>query len=80
MDTTWMKHYEQAQPFDEGEIFQSEEYDRVTERELELYRLLVATFGVRIEPLLDAYTDALGDKAELEGRHFFQQGFCAGRE
>lgn len=79
MDKPWMKYYEQAQPFDEGEIFQSEEYDQVVRKEIELYRLLAATFGTRVEPLLDAYTDTLGDKSELEGRHAFQQGFLAGR-
>ena len=79
MDTNWMKHYEQAQPFDEGEIFHSKEYGRVIQKEMELYRLLVATFGANVEPLLDAYTDALGDKSELECQHFFQQGFSAER-
>lgn len=80
MDKPWMKYYEQAQPFDEGEIFQSEEYDQVIRKEAELYRLVAATFGASVEPLLDAYTDALGDKAELECQHFFQQGLSAGRE
>lgn len=71
--------YRLAVPFDEGRIFQSREYNTAVRQEMDLYELLVKTFGLRIEPLLCAYTDALGDKTVLENLHYLEQGYLLGR-
>ncbi|WP_251445183.1 DUF6809 family protein [Vermiculatibacterium agrestimuris] len=71
--------YQKAKRFDEGDIYQSEEYDAIARRQRELYtnmRLLCPA----IHRLLDEYTEAMGDEMELECRHFFEQGCRLGRE
>lgn len=65
--------------FDQGEIFQNKEYHAAKEKESDLYRLLSATFGERIELFLDTYTEAVEERMDLEVQHYFQQGILMGR-
>lgn len=79
MDEFIAQVYELAPRFDEGELFQGEEYGRVKGRQLDLYDLLVDTFGESLAPLLNDYTNTLFEEMELEAQHFFQEGFRAGQ-
>lgn len=69
--------YQLATRFDEGEIFQGAGYNKIKREQIRLYDLLVATFGPKVVPMLDDYTDTLFDQMELEAQHFFQEGYRA---
>lgn len=71
--------YQRAKRFDEGEIYQSPEYDKIAKRQMELYREMRALFGPFIVPLLEEYTDQIGEECEMECRHFFEQGYRMGK-
>ncbi len=71
--------YRQAKRFDEGGIYQSEEYNAIARKQRELYKNLRLLFGPTAGALLEEYTEALGDECELECRHFFEQGYRLGQ-
>lgn len=75
MDKQIAKLYENAPRFDEGQIFQQDEYHEMKRRQSHIYDLLVATFGEGVIALLDDYTDTLFEEMEFEARHFFQEGY-----
>lgn len=79
MEKSIEKLYQQAKRFDEGDIYQSREYDIIARHQRELYKKMRGLFGPLIAPLLEEYTACLGDETELECRHFFEQGFLLGR-
>ncbi len=70
--------YRKAKRFDEGDIYQSQEYQDVCARQIQLYEKLRRRFGAQITPLLEEYTAAIGDECDLENRHFFAQGYRLG--
>lgn len=72
------KQYQQAKRFDEGDIYQSEEYARIVEAKDELCENICIRFGAPIIPLLEDYVAVLGDETEMECRHFFEQGYLLG--
>ncbi len=71
--------YEKARRFDEGEIYQSPEYEAISSRCAALFDQLVDTYGDRIIPMLEKYTECLYEETELECEHFFQEGCLLGR-
>lgn len=72
--------YQEAKRFDEGDIYQSEEYAAIAKRQNRLYKEISALFGPVAVSLLEEYTAAVGDEMELESKHFFEQGYLAGRK
>ena len=77
MDEDIAKLYEQAPRFDEGKIALGEEYHSAIDLQLQLYDLLLDTYGEQLKPALDKYTDALYMEMECEAQHFFQEGYRA---
>lgn len=71
--------YQRAKRFDEGDIYQSEEYTRLVREQSELGLNIRARLGLPGASLLEDYTAVLGDMTELECRHFFEQGYLLGR-
>lgn len=78
MKKSMEEQYQQAKRFDEGEIYQSEEYARIIEEKDELLENICIRFGAPIIPLLEDYVAVLGDETEMECRHFFEQGYLLG--
>lgn len=72
--------YQKAKRFDEGEIYQSQEYSAIAKRQMELHKKMCALFGPLIVSLLEEYSAAIADEMELECRHFFQQGYLLGQD
>lgn len=72
--------YGDAPRFDCGDLYQSEEYDEALREQLRLEALIEKLYGNGILPLLGEYTEALYQISELECKHFFQQGYLAGRQ
>ena len=71
--------YREAKRFDEGDIYQSLEYDAVAKNQNRLYKQMEILFGPAITPLLEEYTAAIGDEMDLENRHFFELGYLLGQ-
>jgi len=72
--------YQRAKRFDEGELYQSEEYDAIAARQMELYRIMDAMFSPAIAPLMEEYMSLIYDEMEMECRHFFEQGYKIGQK
>lgn len=64
--------------FDEGEIYQSQDYNTVLENKNHLRRTIQTLFGAVVSPLLEEYAAVIGEETELECRHFFEQGYLMG--
>ncbi len=79
MDGKIKKLYTEAPRFDEGELYQSEAYRETVRRRLEIYDRLVLEYGNNILSMLDSYTEAVYGEMELEARHFFAEGYKAGK-
>lgn len=71
--------YQKAKRFDEGDIYQSQEYQDVCRKRWQLYEQICLRFGTQIAPLLEEYAAAIGDECDLESKHFFAQGYRFGR-
>lgn len=71
--------YQRAKRFDEGDIYQSEEYAQTVGERNELELKLRAKLGPPGTLLLEDYAAVLGEITELECRHFFEQGYLLGR-
>lgn len=82
-----MKKYEEAiyelyldaRRFDESELYQSDEYENLVERKVELRENLYRRFNSAIH-LLEEYLGLLAEENELECQHFFREGYLAGRD
>ena len=72
--------YQQAKRFDEGELYQSQEYSAIARRQTELYQKMRTLFGPPVAPFLEEYAAAIADEMELECRHFFRQGYLLGQD
>lgn len=80
MDKEIAKLYQSALRFDEGDLAGSEEYRQAKRQQDHIRDLLMGTFGDRILPLLEDYTDALFDEMECEAKHYFQEGYRAAKQ
>lgn len=63
---------------DEGEIYQSQDYNTVLKNKNYLRRTIQTLFGAVVSPLLEEYAAVIGEETELECRHFFEQGYLMG--
>ncbi len=71
--------YREAKRFDEGGLYQSEEYQRIAIRQVKLYKEMRVLFGGLFGLLMEEYFALLGDVLVMECRHFFEQGYIMGR-
>ncbi len=71
--------YQKAKHFDEGRLYQSQEYSDICKRQITLSKEMRLLFGPMLSQLLDEYTAAIGDECDLECRHFFEQGYLLGQ-
>ncbi len=71
--------YREAKRFDEGGLYQSEEYQRIAIRQVKLYKEMRVLFGGLFAKLMEEYFALQGDELEMECRHFFEQGYIMGR-
>lgn len=70
--------YLDAKRFDESETYQSKEYEELVSRKTELIENLYRKFNSAI-PLMEEFIGLLAEETELECRHFFREGYLAGR-
>lgn len=70
--------YQAAIRFDEGEIYQSQDYNTVLKNKNHLRRTIQTFFGAVVSPLLEEYAVVIGEETELECRHFSEQGYLMG--
>jgi len=75
MEDLMEKLYQKAKRFDEGEVYQTQEYSDICKRQFALCKEMRRLFGPVLSQLLDEYTAAVSDECDLECRHFFEQGF-----
>lgn len=69
--------FEAAQPFDEGELYQSGEYDLWSKAVLRLEREIEERFGQEAKTLLTDYIYAYFEVEWLTCLHYFHQGYLA---
>lgn len=73
--------FEAAKPFDEGELYQSMEYNAWNKAVLRLEREMGKRFGQEAETLLMDYIYLYFEIERLTCLHYFYQGYLeAGRE
>ncbi len=73
------KLYQRTKRFDEGGLYQTQQYTDICKRQLALSQEMRLIFGPMLSQLLDEYTAAIGDECDLECRHFFEQGYLLGK-
>jgi len=71
--------YQKAKRFDEGGLYQSREYEDISQRQFKAYLEMRALFGPALPHLLEDYISATNDEIELECKHFFEQGYLLGQ-
>lgn len=79
MDAKIKAAYENARRFDEGELYQSKEYDDVSEKRYVLEERLETLFGADAISLLDQFANVIYEENALENLHFFEQGYLTGQ-
>ncbi len=67
-----------AQPFDEGELYQSPEYEKAEEKFILVEEMAEKLYGAEVAALLPTYLEAWSDAQEIECLHFFNQGYQYG--
>ena len=70
--------YQAAIRFDEGEIYQSQDYNTVLENKNHLRRTIQTLFGAVVLPVLEENSAVFGVDNEFEFRPFFEQGYLMG--
>ena len=75
MEKEIAEKYETCIRFDEGELYQSEEYQKNAVYAERIKEVLLDTCEQAIAPLLEEYTAALYDVFEWEAKHYFTQGY-----
>lgn len=78
MDEHIKELFEAAQPFDEGELYQSGEYALWSKAVLRLEREMEERFGEEGKKLLTDYIYAYFEVERLTCLHYFHQGYLAG--
>lgn len=71
--------FENAQPFDKGELYQSPEYDRCFSANLALEKAMRATFGPKAHRLLMEFLDSYYEIERFNCLHYFHQGYLAAK-
>lgn len=72
--------FEDAQPFDEGEIYQSQEYDCCFSVNLALEKAMEAIFGPEAHKLLMEFLDSYYEIERFNCLHYFYQGYLAAKQ
>ena len=72
--------YWQAKRFDESDFYQSQEYDKITDRQFQLYKKMCFLFGPDTVPLIDDYNLVVGNEMDFECMHFFIKGYRMGQK
>ena len=71
--------YADAPRFDESELCRSDEFSRLSAFQMQLIQQAEVRFGAEAADILEEYMGVLYEQTELECRHFFHQGYLAGR-
>lgn len=71
--------YDKAPRFDEGDLYQSEEYSDHIRRRTECEVALELALGGRYE-LIEDFLEVVYEMTEFECRHFFEQGYLAAKK
>ena len=79
MDKHIEELFEDAQPFDEGELYQTPEYDLSISVNLRLERVMEATFGSEAHKLLMEFLDSYYEVERFNCLHYFYQGYLAAK-
>lgn len=79
MDEEIKKLYKQALRFDEGELYQSVEYNAASAMRFCMELFMHRLYGDRISTMLEDYADAMDEITKLEAMHYFEQGYLAGK-
>ncbi len=79
MDKHIEELFEDAQPFDEGEIYQSPEYHRCFSTNLYLEELMEKIFGAGAHRLLMEFLDSYYEIERFNCLHYFYRGYLAAR-
>lgn len=72
--------FETAQPFDEGELYQSQEYDLWSKTVLRIGDKIKELYGDEAEKLLADFLHAYFEVERFACLHYFYQGYLEGRE
>lgn len=79
MDEEMEKLYLESVLFDQSDYYHSKEYERIAERQMNDFILMVQTFGEALFPLIEDYLTAIHEELKIEKRHAFALGYEAGR-
>lgn len=71
--------YQRAKRFDEGEIYQSEEYGAIARKQRVICERMRNIYGDKLWAMLMEYTEAVSEEIDLECRHFFARGYAMGK-
>ncbi len=79
MDKHIEELYQKAKRFDEGDLYQSKEFEDISQRQFKAYMEMRALFGPTFPPLLAGYISATNEEMDLKCKYFFEQGYLLGR-
>lgn len=79
MDQHIEELYQKARRFDEGDLYQTKEYEEISRRQFNTYLEMRALFGPSLPALLMGYISATNEEIEMECKHFFEQGYLLGQ-
>ena len=79
MDKHLEELYHKAKRFDEGEAYQTEEYNLIAKKQWALCTMMREAFGEDLWVMLQEYVGVVNEEIEFECKHFFAQGYEAGK-
>lgn len=71
--------YQRAKRFDEGEIYQTEEYDAIARKQRAICERMRDIYGDKLWAMLMDFVEAVNEEIDLECRHFFVRGYAMGK-
>lgn len=80
MDIHIARLYAEAPRFDEGELYQSEKYDKMMRERMRIREVLEHNLNPILHHLLDDYAETYFDEMGMEAMHFFQEGYRAAKK
>ena len=79
MDKRIEKLFEEAQPFDEGELYRDPEYTRCNDITFDLEKKMGQLSGPEAQKLLNDFLYAYFEVERFDCLHYFYQGYLAAR-
>lgn len=79
MDKYIEELFERAQPFDEGELYQSQEYTRCNNITLDLEKQMGQFYGEEAQKLLNRFLEAYFEVERFACLHYFYQGYLVAK-